>query len=515
MREVTRPTHRQRRPREAGSQEPQLRSRRYRRITNPFPPLRIFSDDAISAIHQSALRILADEGMRILLPAARHIFSRAGAIVDEAHEHVRIGADIVAHGIAQLRPSTQLIGGSPERNVPIGGSHVAVVPVAGPPNVSDRVRGRRPGTLEDFRDFIRLSQMCDVIHLLGPSVEAQDVPVELRHLDLTLAQLTLSDKVPFVWARGTAQVADCFAMIRLAHALDEAGFQAQPHCWTNINTNSPRQLDAVMAQGVIDFAAAGQLTIITPFTLAGAMAPITLAGALTLAHAEALMGIVLAQLVRPGAPVVYGGFTSNVDMKSGSPAFGTPEFVKASLGTGQLARHLGLPWRGSNATGSAVADEQATYESAMSLWGTFMGGVNVLVHGAGWLEGGLVASFEKFILDVEMLQMMAEILQPVPASCAEIGLEAIAEVAPGGHFFSTAHTLERYRDAFYAPMISDWSNYGQWVESGERTAAQRATSAWQRMLQEFTPPARDAERIEALEAFAAKRRAEGGASPAA
>ncbi len=453
--------------------------------------------------------------MRVLLPEARRILANAGAIVDESQEHVRIGPEIVAQGLAQLHASTELIALAPERNVRVGGSHVAIVPVAGPPNVNDQLRGRRPGTLQDFCDFVRLSQMCDVVHLLGPSVEAQDVPVELRHLDLTLAQLTLSDKVPFVWARGSAQVRDCFAMIRIAHGLDEADFRAQPRCWTNINTNSPRQLDAVMAQGIIDFAAAGQLTIITPFTLAGAMAPITLAGALTLAHAEALLGIVLAQLVRPGAPLVYGGFTSNVDMKSGSPAFGTPEFVKASFGTGQLARFLGLPWRGSNATGSAVADEQATYESAMSLWGTFMGGVNVLLHGAGWLEGGLVASFEKFILDIEMLQIMAEVLQPVPATAADIGLEAIAEVAPGGHFFSTAHTLERYRDAFYAPLISDWSNFGQWMESGGRTASQRATGAWQRMLHEFTPPVRDPGVLAAIGAFAEKRRAEGGAPPSA
>lgn len=515
MREQARPAHRPRRSRDGSAQAQTPRARRYRQLSNPFPPLRIFSDDAIEAIHQSALRILAEQGMRVLLPEARRIFSGAGAIVEESQEHVRIGPEIVAHGLAQVRASAELIALAPERNVQIGGPHVAIVPVAGPPNVNDQVRGRRPGTLQDFCDFIRLAQMCDVIHLLGPSVEAQDVPVELRHLDLTLAQLTLSDKVPFVWARGTAQVTDCFAMIRIAHGLDEAGFRAQPRCWTNINTNSPRQLDAVMAQGIIDFASAGQLTIVTPFTLAGAMAPITLAGALTLAHAEALLGIVLAQLVRPGAPVVYGGFTSNVDMKSGSPAFGTPEFVKASLGTGQLARFLGLPWRGSNATGSAVADEQATYESAMSLWGTFMGGVNVLLHGAGWLEGGLVASFEKFILDIEMLQMMAEILQPVPASPAEIGLETIAEVAPGGHFFSTAHTLERYRDAFYVPLISDWSNFGQWMDAGGRTASQRATSTWQRMLQEFTPPARDPGLIEAIQAFAAKRRAEGGAIPTA
>jgi trimethylamine--corrinoid protein Co-methyltransferase len=256
-----------------------------------------------------------------------------------------------------------------------------------------------------------------------------------------------------------------------------------------------------------------QVTVVTPFTLAGAMAPITLPGALVLAHAEALAGITLAQVVRRGAPVVYGGFTSNVDMKSGSPAFGTPEYVKACFGAGQLARRVGLPWRSSNVTGSNLADEQATYESAMSLWGALLGGCNLLLHGAGWLEGGLSASFEKFVLDVEMLQAMAETFQPVAVSNAEIGLEAIAEVPPGGHFMVVPHTLERYRNAFYQPLVSDWRNIGQWQDDGAKSAAQRACEIWQRTLAAFEPPARDAAILEALQDFVTRRRNEGGASP--
>jgi trimethylamine--corrinoid protein Co-methyltransferase len=268
-----------------------------------------------------------------------------------------------------------------------------------------------------------------------------------------------------------------------------------------------------MAQGIIDFATAGQLLIVTPFTLAGAMAPVTIVGALTLAHAEALAGITLAQITRRGAPVVYGGFTSNVDMKSGSPAFGTPEYVKACLGTGQLARHVGLPWRSSNATASNVADGQAIYESQMSLWGAILGGCNILIHGAGWLEGGLCASYEKFIIDVEMLQMLAEVFQPLVTDRDEIGMAAISEVPPGGHFFSTPHTMERYRSAFYAPMISDWRNYGQWSEDGALTVTQRANKLWHAVLDRYTAPAQDPAVIQELTSFAARRKDQGGAAP--
>jgi trimethylamine--corrinoid protein Co-methyltransferase len=268
-----------------------------------------------------------------------------------------------------------------------------------------------------------------------------------------------------------------------------------------------------MAQGVIDFAAAGQLLIVTPFTLAGAMAPVTIVGALALAHAEALAGIALAQITRPGAPVVYGGFTSNVDMKSGSPAFGTPEYVKACLGTGQLARHVGLPWRSSSATASNAADGQAVYESQMSLWGAVLGGCNVLIHGAGWLEGGLCSSYEKFIIDVEMLQMFAEVFQPLLVSRDEIGVDAITEVPPGGHFFSTAHTMQRYKSAFYSPLVSDGRNFGQWQEDGALTVTQRANKLWHRTLEQYTAPAHNPARVEALNALVARRKDEGGAEP--
>ena len=243
------------------------------------------------------------------------------------------------------------------------------------------------------------------------------------------------------------------------------------------------------------------------------MAPVTVVGAIALAHAEALAGITLGQITRPGASVVYGGFTSNVDMKSGSPAFGTPEYVKACFATGQLARHVGLPWRSSNATASNVADGQAVYESQMSLWGALLGGCNVLIHGAGWLEGGLCASYEKFIIDVEMLQMFAEVFQPLIVNTDEIGMDAIAEVAPGGHFFSVAHTMQRYKSAFYAPLVSDWRNYGQWQEDGALTVTQRANKLWRETLERFAAPPQDPAVTEELASYVARRKEDGGAGP--
>jgi trimethylamine--corrinoid protein Co-methyltransferase len=489
------------------------RSLRYRSLTSPFAPIELLSADEVEHLHRSALELLRDQGIRVLLPEAREIFRTAGASVDEETMLVRLEPELVDRATTTAPSSVELVGRSPERTVTLGGRHLATVPVSSPPAVSDLDGGKRVGNLADFRDLLRLTQHFDVLHVTGPCVEPQDVDLPFRHLQSGLAYLTLTDKAPFLYARGRGQVADGFELVRIGHGVDEEAFAAAPRCYTVINSNSPRQLDIPMCMGLIDFAAAGQLSVVTPFTLAGAMAPVTLAGALTLQHAEALAGITLTQAVRPGAPVVYGAFTSNVDMKSGAPAFGTPEYFKAALASGQLARHVGLPYRSSAPNASNAVDGQAMYETMISLFGAVLGGCNMLIHAAGWLEGGLTASKEKFVLDVEVLQMLAEAFEPLVVDDEEIGLDAIAGTAPGGHFFGGEHTLQRYRTAFYEPLVSDWSNFGQWTEEGSRDATRRANDAWKRALAEYEPPPLDDAIAAELEEFVARRTAEGGAPP--
>jgi len=488
-----------------------IRSRAYRRLVNPFAHPRIYSDDQVAAIHDAALSVLENKGMKVLSAIGRQRFRDAGATVDEETLVVRIDRGLVAKALATVQGEFTFHTPNPEFNVPIGGSGVCFATTSGPPNIMDIHGGRRAGTLVDFENLTKLCQSFDVMHSIGGAVEPQDVPVHLRHYATTRSMLLLSDKVPFVYARGSKQIADCLEMLRIAHGVDADELTRRPCTWTVINTNSPMQLDIPMAEGIIDFAAAGQVLIITPFTLSGAMAPVTITGALTLAHAEALAGITLAQSVRPGTPIIYGSFTSNVDMRSGSPAFGTPEYAKAAFGAGQLARHIGLPWRSSNATASCAPDAQAVYEAEMSLWGALMGGANFILHAAGWVEGGLSTSYEKFILDVEMLQMFAELFQPVGAEPADMAVDAIGEVAHGGHFFACAHTMERYRTAFYSPLVSDWRNYGTWEADGAKTATQRAHAIYRKTLEQFVAPARDPAMVEALDAFIERRTAEGGA----
>lgn len=487
------------------------RSVDYRRLVNPFEPMRVFTDDQVESIHQNALRILEEIGIRVLHKGGRARLKAAGAGADEDSMIVKFDRGLVESAVSTAPRTVVLVGGSPSRNVTLGGRNVAFLTVAGAPHATDIERGKRPGTLADFENFVRLTQSFDVLHMLAGVMEPQDVPVNLRHYATMRASLTLSDKVPWVFCRGAAQVRDCFEMIRAARNLSMDEFAQAPHCYTVINTNSPLQLDIPMTQGIIDFAEAGQMLIATPFCLAGAMAPITIAGALSLQHAEALAAITLYQVVRPGAPVLYGSFASNVDMRSGSPAFGTPEHVKTSFGAGQLARRIGLPWRSSAGTASNTPDVQADYETQMSAWGAVMGGCNLLLHGAGWLEGGLTASFEKLITDLEVLQSFAEMFQEVSSDEDDLAFEAIRDVGPGGHFFETRHTMERYQTAFYEPLVSDWSNYGRWTEAGARSATERANKIWKQKLADFEAPGLDIAAVEELDGFINRRSREGGA----
>jgi trimethylamine--corrinoid protein Co-methyltransferase len=283
---------------------------------------------------------------------------------------------------------------------------------------------------------------------------------------------------------------------------------ADPSVTTIISVNSPRRFDAAMSDGLMTMAEFGQAVCVTPFTLMGAMTPVTLAAALTQQNAEALAGIALTQLVRAGAPVIYGAFTSNVDMRSGAPAFGTPENARATLAAGQLARLYRLPYRASNSSASNVVDAQAAYESEMSIWSSVMAHANLVYHGAGWMEGGLTASFEKIVLDVEMLQMIAETIQPFAVEPEDIAFDAIASVPPGGHFFGAEHTLARYETAFYQPLLSNWQNYENWEIAGGQNATQRATGIWQQVFESYEKPAMEPAIVEALDAYVARRKEE-------
>jgi len=481
----------------------------WRALVNPFRPLEVVSADAIEAIHRASLRILSEIGMEVLGDRALDALSGAGATVDHGTRRVRLEPDQVEALITTAPSTFALHARNPERNLRFGGASLVFGAVGGPAFVSDLDRGRRAGNFADFVDYVRLIGALDIIHQEGGGpLEPTDLPVETRHLDMYRTFAVELDKTWQCLGFGARPVDDAIEVACLIRGIDRDRLAVEPSLMTVINTNSPLRLDGPMSDGLIEMAIHGQPVVATPFTLAGAMSPVSLAGALAQQNAEALFLVALSQIVRPGAPMVYGAFTSNVDMRTGSPAFGTPESVKGAIISGQLARRYGLPWRSSNTTASNVVDAQAAYESEMAVWGAIMGGVNLLYQGAGWLEGGLTASYEKLIVDAEILQMLSEVLQPVAVDEASLGFDAIADVGPGGHFFGTAHTLERYETAFYRPLVSDWRNFETWQADGSRTATERANVIWKRLLAEAVPPPLDPPILEALDAFVARRKRE-------
>ncbi len=471
----------------------------------------VVTADELDAIHEASVRILEDIGLELLDPEARSIFAHAGAEVDEPTQRVRIGRELIERAMATVPAEFTLHSWNPQRNVHIGGRSLTFGTVGSAPHFIDRQGVRRTGTRQGYQDLLKLAQMLNVIHYIaGYPVEPVDLHPGIRHLEAGWDCLTLTDKGLHCYSLGRQRNVDLLEMTRIARGVDQATLDREPSLITVVNTNSPLRLDGPMAQGIIEFALHGQPVVLTPFTLAGAMAPITLAGAVAQQNAEALAGIALTQLVRPGAPAMYGGFTSNVDMQSGAPAFGTPEYVKTAMLGGQLCRRYGIPYRSSNVCAANALDAQAAYESVFALWGAVMGGCNFLMHGAGWMEGGLHASLDKMILDADLLQMVAAMLDPVVVDAETMPIDTIAEVGPGGHFFGTAHTQARYRDAFYRPLLSDWRNYETWDEAGRPTADQKAHRLADEFLAAYEPPPMDPEIRAELRAFVDRRVAEGG-----
>jgi trimethylamine---corrinoid protein Co-methyltransferase len=486
-----------------------IRQLPFKRLRNPYKPIEILNEEQLERIHDASMRLLESVGMEVMHPESIDNLAKAGASVERETGRVRMGRDMVMDLVARAPSEFSIRARNPEHDLTIGGNHLVFTSVGGPAYFNDIERGKRPGNFPDMCDYIRLVQSLNVLHQEGGGPgEPVELPAASRHLDFYRTALTLTDKTWQCWGLGGYRVRDAIDMLCIALDATKEDLLAKPAAITVINSNSPLRLDIPMGEGLTELARHGQAVAVTPFTLAGAMSPVSLAGALALQNAEALFMVALTQIVRPGTPVIYGAFTSNVDMKSGSPAFGTPEYAKAAIISGQLARRYKLPLRSSNVNASNAVDVQAAYESEMALWSTIMGGANYIVHAAGWLEGGLTASFEKLIVDAEMLQMMREFLEPPVIDEAELAIEAIREVGPGGHFFGVGHTLERYERAFYAPMLSDWRNFESWREAGAEDGTQRAHKIWKQLLKDYEEPPIDPGVREALDAYVANRRKE-------
>ena len=479
---------------------------------NTDRPTEPLDEDGVAAIHDGAMRILEDIGIEFLNDESTAILKEAGCDVDG--HNVRMGRDFVMEMVEKSPAEFTITPRNPDRKVIIGGRHMIFGNVSSPPNTYDMDSGKQYGTREFFRVFMKLSQYFNCIHFAcGYPVEPIDLHPSIRHLECLYDKLTLSDKVTHAYSLGKERVEDVMEMVRIAAGLTHEEFEAEPRLFTNINSTSPLKHDKPMLDGAMRMARRNQAVFVSPFTLAGAMAPVTMPGAVTQSIAEGLAAIALLQYIRPGAPCVFGTFTSNVDMRSGAPAFGTPEYMRATQMTGQMCRHYKLPMRASNACAANVPDGQAVWESSNSLWAAVQSGVNVVYHSAGWLEGGLIACPEKFVMDCEILQQIQRYFDTSITDTTEdnLAVEAIRDVGPTGHFFGAAHTQERYTTAFYEPFLSDWRNFEAWEGDGAVWTAQRANRMYKAIVNEFSPPPMDDGIRGELKEFVVRRKEEGGA----
>ncbi|MEL6734425.1 MAG: trimethylamine methyltransferase family protein [Pseudomonadota bacterium] len=474
------------------------------------PPTEPIDEEGVAKIHDTAMRVLEEIGIEILNAEALEVFRKNGAQING--ENVRMDRAMVMEYLSTVPSEFTLTPRNPDKKITIGGKNIVFGNVSSPPNCSDLDTGRRTGTHADYKNFIKLTQYFNCLHFAGGyPVEPMDIHPSVRHLDCLYDKLTLTDKVVHAYSLGKERVEDVMEMTRIAGGLTHEEFDATPRMYTNINSTSPLKHDEPMLDGLMRLARRGQPTVVTPFTLAGAMAPVTMVGAVTQSLAEGLIAVVLTQMINPGSPAAIGTFTSNVDMKTGAPAFGTPDYVRATQITGQMARFYGLPMRSSGVCAANVPDAQATMESMFSMMASITSGTNIVYHAAGWLEGGLCASYEKFIIDCEMLQNFQSYFKPMVVDDATLGLDAMKEVGPGGHFFGIQHTQDRYETAFYSPFLSDWQNYENFRDNGGVWTHDRANKLWKQILNEFEAPPMDPAIDEELQAFVAKRKEEGGA----
>jgi trimethylamine---corrinoid protein Co-methyltransferase len=470
---------------------------------NPDAPVEPLDADGVQRIHKTAMRILRDIGIEFLNPEAVEHLKKAGCIVNGTN--VRMDEDFVMEMVARAPEAFTITPRNPDHELIMGGKHMLFVNVSSPPNAWDMERGKRSGDFETFKEFMKLTQYFNCIHIAG------GYPVE--PVDCLYEKLTLTDKVVHAYSLGAERVEDVMEMVRIAGGLSEAEFQAKPRMYTNINSVSPLKHDYPMLDGAMRMAKRGQPVVVTPFTLAGAMAPVTMSGAVALSIAEALAAVALLEFIAPGCPVAIGTFTSNVDMKSGAPAFGTPEYMRATQMTGQLVRFYGVPMRASGVCAANVPDGQAMWETSNSLWSAVQSRTNMVYHSAGWLEGGLIASPEKFIMDCEVLQMIQRYFEEATFATRDedLAFDAIKEVGAGGHYFGIQHTQDRYQQAFYQPFVSDWRNYEAWQADGSVWTVERAHRIYKQIMAEFEAPAMNGDHLAELQRFVAKRKQEGGA----
>jgi trimethylamine--corrinoid protein Co-methyltransferase len=481
----------------------------FKALTNFLPPVQMLSEEQIEQLHEASMRILEEIGIMFIDAEALDIWERAGARVDHSAQRVTMDRGLLVEAVARAPSRFTVRARNPEKDIPMGGNTTVFASTSGVPFVSDLERGRRDGSVPALHELVKLAHMCPPIHVVERQVcEPVDVSVPQRYLERGWAIFTLSDKPVAQAAHGRAVATDCLNMAAIVFGGHDE-IRKQPVMMSVVNANSPLRYDTNMIEGIITYARAGQPIVMTPFILAGAMSPITMAAAVAQQNAEALAGIALTQLVNPGVPVIYGGFTTNTDMATGSPAFGTPEGAWAFFAGAQLARRYGLPYRGSGGLNtSKVVDAQAAMETQMSLWPTILSHTNYVMHAAGWLESGLVCSYEKFVVDVEGLAMMQRLFEPVEISEATLALDMMQQVGPGGHHFGTPHTLARYTDAFYRSALMDRQNIGVWEEQGRQDTAQRAHRIWKELLANYEQPPIDPGVRDGLREYIEKRKRE-------
>jgi trimethylamine--corrinoid protein Co-methyltransferase len=489
-----------------GSQQVETAETRAVQPLHNLPIYEILNDEGLDKVIQASMTILSEVGIDFYDDEVQTILKAHRVHLDG--DTAFFDPDLVAEYVAKAPSQFTQLARNPENNVIIGGNHLCFAPVYGPPFVHNLDQGRREATLEDFHNFVKLTYMSPYIHHSGGTVvEPTNVPTHTRHLDMVYSHIKYSDK-PFMGSViSAANAEDSIYMAELIFG--EQKMKENPAIIGLINISSPRRLDDRMLGALKAYAKAGQGLIITPFILSGAMAPVAIAGTIAQLNAEALAGIVLTQMINPGTPVIYGAFQTNIDLQSGAPVFGSPESQLALYSSAQLARHYNLPFRsGGMFASSKIPDAQAAYESVMVMSATIQARVNFVLHAAGWLENGLTAGYEKFILDCQLLGMYHKYVQGLDLSEEGLALDSIREVEPGGHHLGTAHTMRHFRTAFYRSSLFDYNSFEQWAEEGSQDVAQKANAEWKRQLKSYQAPPLDTEIDEALQAFMAQRKAE-------